>query len=454
MPGNISLSGLISDINWTKLIDDLVNAKKASAVTPYENSKAKYGRKLEAYRELNRKISDIVSLIKELRLNTENGYRVLTYEIKSNDPGLNPDTSISVSVSENSYPGTYTIGILSLAKKEKIASDSLSSVADPLGLTGTFVINGKEIQIAETDSLADLKDKINLATCGVTASILKISDNEMRLILESQNEGSSGISISDPDNILESIGVLDSDKNKKNVITQGQDSLLKIDGFYVSSQTNTISDVIPGVTLRLKSETQNSSLTLTIKNDEETQLRNIGELVKRINSLISFIDTQNSYSPENPRPLHGDVTLQNIKNGVASVKYLTWEQNSTYKNLSSIGIEFTREGVLKLDETKLAYALSNSKDEVTAILKGFSDNLLERLNLLIDPYTGSLKKIESSIESQISRIDSRLKEIEKRFEREKEILEKKYSELELLISKSNLIKSWMESQIKAMFKKD
>jgi flagellar capping protein FliD len=84
-------------------------------------------------------------------------------------------------------------------------------------------------------------------------------------------------------------------------------------------------------------------------------------------------------------------------------------------------------------------------------LRTFGDSLYDKLNVLIDPYTGTLTGIKTRIEKELKRIDEKIGELEERFEREKEVLEKRYAALELLISESNLLKGWMENQVKAMF---
>ena len=454
MSGRVTLTGLVSDMNWTSLVEDLINARKAYAITPYENNKTRYQEKLSALQEFNSKLSQITNYISTYSLDSEDGYEAYSYTLSSQGSSKNPGDIIGVSLSSFAQKGTYEINILSLAQKEKIASDAQTSKTSPLSLSGTFTINGVDVTIDEGDTLLDMASKINNANAGVIATVLNVSDNDFRLILESEKEGLEGISFSDPNNILETIGILNSLKEKKNVLRAGENASFEIDGIPIMSSSNTITDVIPGVTLTLKATTESVPIRLNIDVDESLIEEKVKNLIEKINSVFSFINNQNTYVSGSSKPLTGDVNLNMVRQSIVSLAYTEVGENSTYKTLSSIGITFGKDGSLSIDRSKFSSALTSNRQEVTNILRTFSDSLYDRLNVLIDPYTGTLTSIKTGIENQLSRIEEKIKEMEKRFEREKEVLEKKYAALELLISESNLLKNWMTNQIKAMFKKE
>jgi len=454
MSGRVTLTGLVSDMNWTSLIEDLINARKAYAITPYENSKTRYQEKLSAWQEFNTKLSQITNYISTYNLDSEDGYEAYNYTLSSQGSSKNPSDIIGVSLSSFAQKGTYEINILSLAQKEKIGSDAQTSKTSPLSLSGTFTINGVDVTIDEGDTLLDMASKINNANAGVIATVLNVSDNDFRLILESEKEGLEGISFSDPNNILETIGILNSLKEKKNVLRAGENASFEIDGIPIMSSSNTITDVIPGVTLTLKATTESVPIRLNIDVDESLIEEKVKNLIEKINSVFSFINNQNTYESGSSKPLTGDVNLNMVRQSIVSLAYSEVGENSTYKTLSSIGINFGKDGTLKLDTSKFSSALTSNREEAINILRTFGDSLYEKLNILVDPYTGTLTGIKTGIEKELKRIDEKIGELEERFEREKEMLEKKYAALELLISESNLLKDWMTNQIKAMFKKE
>lgn len=453
MAGEIKLTGLVSDINWNKLIEDIITARKAYLIVPYQNAKARIEDRFSAIREVNVRLSETLNYIKTKRLQLKEGYDLKTYTLRSSEPALSPDSLLGVTLKEGAAIGTYEVRVLRLAQAEKVASDPLPAKDQGLSFSGTIILNGKAIDIEANDSLLNIASKINRANLGVSAKVISLNDGDHRLTLESLREGAQGISFEDPNGILRNLGVLDELGNKKNVIRAGQNSVVEIDGFQVESQSNTLTDIIPGMTLQLKGESQSAKIVVSVRTDNKGIAENVSGLISRINGLLNFIGNQNR-SDASRRPLSGEANLISLKNNIISASYREVQENAQFKTLSSIGITFGKDGVMHLDSSKFSDALSTNSAEVVNVLTKFGKALEDELNFLINPQTGTLIRIEDSIESQISKIDQRVKEIEKRLEREREMLEKKYSALELLISRSKLLRSWMENQVKAMFKRD
>ncbi len=96
----------------------------------------------------------------------------------------------------------------------KITSQTAS--LSSLGITvGKINVDGIDIDIDNNDSIQDLRMKINSATntkgekIGVSASVVKISDNNFRLVLGAKNTGSTGINYSDvTGSTLQDLGII------------------------------------------------------------------------------------------------------------------------------------------------------------------------------------------------------------------------------------------------------
>jgi flagellar hook-associated protein 2 len=94
---------------------------------------------------------------------------------------------------QNSAPlGSQTLEVRRLATAHKIASSTFVSSTTALGIAGTFSIQGSSgitgITVSATDTLTDIRDRINNANTGsvpteVTASIVQISDTSHVLVL-------------------------------------------------------------------------------------------------------------------------------------------------------------------------------------------------------------------------------------------------------------------------------
>ncbi|HQE81184.1 MAG TPA: flagellar filament capping protein FliD [Syntrophorhabdaceae bacterium] len=453
MAGNVSLTGLTSDINWTNLINDIINAKKSATITPLENKKTNYQSKLSAYQSFNSLLLSLKNYIDDNDLDTQTGYAIYSSSLTSSNSSITPENVLGVTLGSVSGAGSYSIEVLNLAQAEKIASDSQTSKTEALGLSGTVNINGEDITIESDDTLTLIASKINNANVGVTASILSISDTEHRLIIESQTTGAEGITLTDDNDVLKTLGILDSVGLKKNIIRSGADASVKIDGYDITSTTNTLTDVISGVTLTLKDTNSGSPITLAITENTGAISGKVSALVSSINSVLNYVKTQNTYSGNSSStPLMGDINLHTVRNNIIDAIFAEVSGNTTYKTASSIGFTFASDGTLSLNSTTFSEALSSNKQEVINVLTQFGDTLKTSMNVYVDPYTGTLTSVEKSINQTISDIDKRIEELNERYEREAEVLEKKYNSLELLISSSNLMKNWLTQQIDYMKK--
>jgi flagellar hook-associated protein 2 len=124
---------------------------------------------------------------------------------------------VGLAVTNRSQAASHTIEIQQIAAAHKLASDGIvGGLQDPLGHSGSFLINGRTIAVDSSDSLLDLRDAINAANTGadatgVTASIVSISATEQVLILTADATGTDAtISVADAGGaVLQSLGVLD-----------------------------------------------------------------------------------------------------------------------------------------------------------------------------------------------------------------------------------------------------
>ena len=85
--------------------------------------------------------------------------------------------------------GSHTLTVSQLAQSQKVLSGSFTDANTPLQISGSFVLNGKTITLAASDTLSNLAVKINAANAGVTAAVLNVGAGNTRLALTSSNTG-------------------------------------------------------------------------------------------------------------------------------------------------------------------------------------------------------------------------------------------------------------------------
>lgn len=132
-----------------------------------------------------------------------------------------------VTATADAIPGTYLLEVSQLATNHKIGTTAQTSADNALGLSGSFIVNGKQVTVVASDNLRDIAGRINDARAGVTASVLTVSSNEHYLVLTAQNSGAvNAISLNDlgSDNVLQSLGLVAGTTSIKSPITNGVQS--------------------------------------------------------------------------------------------------------------------------------------------------------------------------------------------------------------------------------------
>ncbi len=137
----------------------------------------------------------------------------------------------------------------------------------------------------------------------------------------------------------------------------------------VTSDTNTFSDVIEGLSITAKKET-GPGQSVTVSTDIDlTEIKNgISRFIDRFNDVNQFIDEQNTFREESEEVgvLFGDITVQMMQNSLRSVlASAAGGVGGRYTNLYAIGIRTSATGDLTIaNSSRLEQALQNDLDDV------------------------------------------------------------------------------------------
>ncbi len=188
-----SVTGLISGIDYRALVDAIIAAEHQPADAAQKQIDLATSRKaaLQTYRGL---VDTLRTTFDKLRKGT--GLDTLTATI--NGAGVGGRTLLSATASSTAQKGSYEVEIVSLARAAKLGGTGVADPAAALGQAGDFTLNGVTVTVGATDTLSDVRDKINATNTGLTpskvsASILTVGPGESRLILTSTVAGSAGI---------------------------------------------------------------------------------------------------------------------------------------------------------------------------------------------------------------------------------------------------------------------
>lgn len=150
-------------------------------------------------------------------------------------------------------------------------------------------------------------------------------------------------------------------------IQAGANARITIDGVEVTSSSNMVEDVIPGVTLNLKKAASDTTVTLNISRDYEAVKGKIEEFVNAYNEAIEAISSHLKYNETNNEPggvLFGDNTLKTIKSNLTQIilnKVSGVEEN--FSTLGLLGIRIDEDGKLSIEEDTFSNYLETNFDD-------------------------------------------------------------------------------------------
>jgi flagellar hook-associated protein 2 len=269
------------------------------------------------------------------------------------------------SASATAVAGSHTIEITQLAQTSSSASTAVSAANDTL--SGTLTIQGHTFNVDSADNnntLSSLSAAINSADIGVTASVITDSSGS-RLSIVSGTSGAAG-------QLTISASLTDASSNPVTFPSGsgqvGQDAKLTVDGVSVTSPSNTVTTVIPGITFQLLA-LSTAPVQVQITDDTTSIGTAISSFVSAYNKVIGDINMQEGKdSSGNPEPLMGSPVLAQLQGALTGALF-TGAASGSIKNITQLGISMNNDGTLTLNADTLNSALNSHLADVTGFLQ-------------------------------------------------------------------------------------
>jgi flagellar hook-associated protein 2 len=299
-------------------------------------------------------------------------------------------STLTASAVVGAQAGTYTVNTTQLAQAQSLATAGQASLNTHLSSGSgsstvtfsfgtqngsTFTPNlsqaGGSITVnSSNDTLSGLRDAINSANLGVTASIVNNgSGTPYQLVLTSNQTGaneSMQVSVQGDSGISSLLTYPPATGDTLTQTVAAQNATLTVNGLALTSSTNTVSTALPGTTLNLL---QTGSSTVTIANNAGAVQTNIDNFVSAYNALQSSLNSLTAYNPGGTNgALIGDSTTTQIQNQLQRVVASALSgTGSGYSSLSAVGIGLSNDGTLSVDDSALSQALQNNPNQFAAL---------------------------------------------------------------------------------------
>lgn len=221
-----SFPGLGSTFDYTTLVNSLIQLQSQPGVAMQTRITAAQAQVTE-YKTYSGLLSNLETATSPMRSGT--AFQGVTANVSNATSGTG-QSILSASALSGAAPGSYAVQVLQTAQAEKLSGNTFATGSSALGITGDFLINGKTVTLAATDTLTSVRDKINAVNSGVNASgvsaaIVTDSSSTQRLVLTSTRTGAAGINLVDgAQNVAQQLGWVDSTSTIKHVTSAGAQS--------------------------------------------------------------------------------------------------------------------------------------------------------------------------------------------------------------------------------------
>ena len=377
-----------SGLNVPQIVDALVDAERVPKQQQID----------EANEKANVAISALGSLKNELSVFQTNS-NALDGQIGLALSSSTSNVTLSRTDSSLASEFSHTINVANIAKAQVLNfnnnGNGFSSTSADIGIdaltlefgtwSGTSFSTNSDYSTTTLSltsgatSLSDVRDAVNNAGIGVTASIIEVSDNSFSLVLKSIEGASQSLRVrsylsSSENNVLKyNPGDVVSLADTATQVVAATDANFTVDGISVTRESNTITDLFSGVTVELTDVTSsdlNTDQTISSSYSATDALATLETVVSEVNYLLSFLKEQSApgANGEEGGPLHGDhfirFTQNKIKN-LTSTAIAGYQDTDIY--LSNFGVVTELDGTLSIDETRFSEYFAANPSHFAAV---------------------------------------------------------------------------------------
>ena len=373
--------GIGSGLKLSDILDSLTAAEKAT-LTPITKQQSSYTSKLSGYGTLKSSLEAFQTANTALS----------KADLFTASTTASSTTAFSATTTGNAIAGKYTISITQLAQAQTLTTSATQKDSKTAIATSDSVLtiqqggDKKPVTIdisAANSSLTGIRDAINNAKAGVSASIINVG-GAYRLSITSNDTGKDNgmtLSVSGDSTLQSFMGYNGTKGDAANGMLESvtaQNAELTVNNVAIENSSNTISDALEDITLNLN-DTTTGNQTLTITQDTTKAQAAVKAWVTAYNALQDTFSSLTKYTAVDPGSdaqdtsngaLIGDTTLRTIQTQLKSALSNTLS-SSSFKTLAQIGVTSDPStGQLEIDDDKLSAALKKDSSAVGTLIVG------------------------------------------------------------------------------------
>lgn len=463
----------ISSITSQPSIDILVNQfldVEKKPIKSLESQKETYQRRISILTDLKTELTNLNDRFKSFTITGTENTLSAKKAVSSNE------ALFTVEADATAATGVYSLKISQLARNDTVVSKQFTANENTLaeslngdtvnfkitlgsGTPTSLSISFSDSSLTNQDILNNIATEINRSEIDVNAMVIKDTSSTVRLTLVSKSAGSSNaISLEDSGKpkLLSTLGFINSNNQRRALNgvnggyvfadTDNLNAKFSINGIDIVGDSNTVTDVMQGVTVTLrKAQTADDQPeTISITSSSTDIVDQIKKFIENYNKTINFITSKTSINATTHErgPLSGDFSVRNI---LLNLRSLVSSKVSTVKagnpqTLSEIGIKINNNGTLELsDESKLKTIIESDSTKVTDLFNSTQGIATRGQDLLKNFISvgGTVDDIKKGAQSQLSGVESNISRLNKRVNDKEVYLRREFTDLQRSLSRLN-----------------
>ena len=435
----ISSAGIGSGLDVASIVNQLVAAERAPTAARIDRTERQVNGQISALGVLRSAFDSLRSAVEKVSSDDSALARKVS---------LPEDPNFGASAAAGAAIGDYSVEVLALASAHQLSSAAYTD-SDTMVGTGTLTITSGETTLTvEIDSgnntLAGIRDAINKAADGkgVTATIIN-ADDGAHLVLNATETGITNeltVSASGGDGGLDALT-----SPNLTVLTAAADALVKVNGFERSSASNSITDMLEGITLTLTTAVAGTVQDFSVTSDPSPLRAAAKGFVSAYNAALDAIAKTTKYDPDSniAAALNGDAMVRGISRDFRD------QISSATNDLKTLGITSDKEGKLTMDDAVFDAAIAENPAPATRLFSGegsLAANLETSLARLLDD-DGALDDRSAGLEGRTDSIQDQRVALDRRMAQVEERYRAQFTALDVLVSKMTSTSSFLAQQL-------
>ncbi|MDO8122152.1 flagellar filament capping protein FliD [Isoptericola sp. b490] len=442
MAGSTSISGIVSGMDTTSIINQLMQVE-AAPQTLLKHKQSTATSLVSALQSLNTKVASLTTAARTAA--DPDSWKAVS--------ATSSASSVTATTTSNATPSSVTFTVDSVAQSQ---SSLVQMPASFYTIPPTFqVIRGGQTYnvTAQSTSMADIVAAFNGAGAGVTATTVSANGTTYLQLTGTDTGQANAFTVQSQD----STGTW-TDLTTTQIRAASDASITLFAGTpaaqTVTQASNTFSGVLGGVDLTV-SAVETNPVTVTVARDDDALTKLASGLVNNLNATLSEIQSRRA-SKTTTDSTGRTVVTGGLFAGDSTTMLLQqdlMDAGSTSVNgmsLAQIGITLSQDGTFALDSGTFSSALAADPGKVQDLLSGMAGRVQQVGDQASNSGYGSLTLEIQSQQSVVKDLSDQISSWDDRLALRRSTLETTYTAMESALSNLKSQSTWLASQLSSL----